>query len=93
MSAKEMRRFTIDSPSRPYMRDAAGPARRTLICSFKGSAFVAEREGDELKIYAVTGEPFATSAIGDARPRGRMTIADLQALHEKRYPRHESYAK
>ena len=96
MSTTTRRAYTIDSSLRTtasrHGRDSAGPAQRTLVASFFGSGFIAEREGDELKVYAVTGEPFATSTTGDAARRP-MSVADLQKINEAKYPRHDGYAK
>ncbi len=45
------------------------PAQRRLIASFHGSAFTAEREDDELRIYHVRAESVPTNTFGDATRR------------------------
>jgi hypothetical protein len=80
--------FCRESTAQPT-RDAgtgSDPARRTLVASFKGSSYVAEREGEELNVYiitagaiasATTGDPPASTPTGDAQ--NRMTPARFQA--------------
>lgn len=52
-----------------YLTDArlrardAEPAQRTLIASFHGKAFAAEREGGDLRVYLVSGDMVSTQTI------------------------------
>jgi len=51
-----------------------------LVARFSGTAYTAEREGDELLIYLMTGDPIATNAVGDQVESGVMTAAKVQRL-------------
>jgi hypothetical protein len=66
-------------PTRKFMREASGsePATRTLVAQFKGSSYVAEREGEELNIYLVTAGGIASATSGDppVSTADRMTAA------------------
>ena len=44
-------------------------ARRTLVCTYHGTAFSSEREGDELKIYMVSDDMLQTGTVGDYAAR------------------------
>ena len=66
----------IDGPRR-IMRDSE-LAQRKLICAFKGKAFVAEREGDELCVYLISGDNIGTGTFGDRGRSGPMTAAQFQ---------------
>jgi len=44
-------------------------ARRTLVCTYHGTAFSSEREGDELKIYMVSDDMLQTGTVGDYATR------------------------
>ncbi len=88
------RSYTTDAP-RGRTRDASGPARRTLICAFAGTGFVAEREGDSLNVYLVTGDPIATGTSDTARSDASVSdqIAAIQARNEALYPRNRGFSK
>ena len=94
--SKIVRKFSRDGawlPLAKRARDASGgPARRTLVCSFEGSAYSAEREDSTLKIYLTTNDPVSTSLVGDTG-REPTTLADLQAMHEAKFPRQKGYAR
>jgi hypothetical protein len=66
-----------DGPRR-IMRDAE-LSQRTLVCVFRGTAFVSEREDDELCIYLLSGggDNVGTTTLGD-RAKSPMTTAKLQ---------------
>jgi hypothetical protein len=68
---------------RPGSRKARdGLAQKTLIATFPGSGFTAEREGDALNVYLISDDNVTTGAtlsnVGD-RARGPMTAARMQA--------------
>lgn len=44
----------------PRLRAASDAAARTLVATFPGSAYVAEREGDDLRVYLISDEPIAS---------------------------------
>jgi hypothetical protein len=77
-----------------YTKDCEGrrtkdQATKTLIATFPGSGFVAEREGDEIKVYLVAdpdGTPTTgASVIGIAdAAKGPMSAARMQRLNEQR---------
>jgi hypothetical protein len=48
------RHFTIDAPARAFR--TKDWARKTLVSTFPGEHYHAEREGAELRIYSVTDE-------------------------------------
>jgi hypothetical protein len=55
-------------------------AQKTLVASFPGMGFVAEREDDALNVYLVSGDGVQTGAIvADRAARGGMTAAKMQA--------------
>ena len=64
-------------------RDSAGLAQRTLIASFHGKAFAAEREGEDLHIFLMTGDNVSTQTIGDGSITFTgMTAAQMQKKNE-----------
>jgi hypothetical protein len=81
-----------------FIRDQAGPVTRTKVCTYQGSAYVAERDDNGLNIYLVSSEPMSTETVGDrgrptgdaplphlARfdsPRSSISVAKLQAMNE-----------
>jgi hypothetical protein len=63
--------------------DGGEMARKTLVCSYHGRAFVAEREGDELHVFHVGGDSIPSNTLGDRRNTSTsMTGARLQAQIE-----------
>jgi hypothetical protein len=48
-----------------------------LVCVFPGSAFVAESESNELKVFLITGDHVGTNTIGDSK--GPMTAKRFQS--------------
>jgi len=60
------------------VRDGQGPARRIRVAAFPGTGFIAEREGDELVVYLVSGDAVSTETINDSV----MTAAKLQRANE-----------
>jgi hypothetical protein len=78
---KTVRHFTTDAPTK-RVRDAAGPARRTLICTYPGTGFSAERDDSgALNVYLLSEDAVPTLAIGD-RKGGWMTPTRLQRVIE-----------
>jgi hypothetical protein len=77
-----MEKTTMRRIFKSYLADArlrtrdAALAQRKLIASFHGNAFAAEREGEELNIYLVSGDMVSTQTIGDRA--GGMTAEMLQ---------------
>jgi hypothetical protein len=65
-TVKNIRMYTTDAGRRFIRsRDDGEPANRTRIASFLGSAYSAEREGDDLHIYHHSAEMIPTSVTGD----------------------------
>ncbi len=56
--------------SRTKTRDDRGPAIKTEVARFQGTAYIAERIDDELVIYLVTQDPVATQTTGDDESGG-----------------------
>ena len=94
---KVFRAFMMDSPNRRFVGDAAlptsvapssrnGPVRKTLICSYTGGNFIAERDDSgALNVFYVGTEPLtnmvedkAACGCGSSMDEGRMTAARLQ---------------
>ncbi|MGO8738790.1 hypothetical protein [Rhodoblastus sp.] len=67
--------YTIDSrkkvPAKP-VRDT-GIVQKKLVATFSGTAYAAERDGDELHVYLMTSDPVPTGAAMD-----RAKVADAQ---------------
>jgi hypothetical protein len=64
-------------PTRKVPRDQ-GPVKRTLVATYPGTSFTAERNEDgSLSVYHVGDENMSTSLTGDA---GRMTAKRYQDL-------------
>jgi hypothetical protein len=78
---------TIDASSRFAARDVGG-ATKTLIATYAGDHFVAEREGEELKIYAIgdDGMPGA-SVVGDTAMIRRMNELNRDRRERRRLGR------
>lgn len=65
------------------MRDIGEMARKTLVATFSGTAFTAEREGEELMIYHVGADAIPSGTLGDRRGNSSgMTARKLQAQIE-----------
>jgi hypothetical protein len=73
----------IDSSLRTTTRtrDTGEMAQRTCICRYSGTAFSAEREGEDLIIYHNGAEKIPTGTLGDRRNTS-MTASKLQAQIE-----------
>ena len=50
------------------------------MSTYHGKAFIAEREGDELNIYIVSGDNISTGTVGDKS--AGMTASRLQRQNE-----------
>ena len=61
----------------PPIRDAS--AKKTEVCRYAGKHYVAEREGDELVVYALHDEHGVPAVTGD----GRATIRSLADLNRR----------
>ena len=75
---RSLGRFRTTDIPRSRARDTA---RKTLVASFSGNHYTAEREGDELQIFALTddlGMPAEIYGTNDKRP-AISTLADLNA--------------
>jgi hypothetical protein len=62
-------------------RDTGEMATRTCICRYSGTAFSAEREGEDLVVYHNGSQQIPTGTLGDRRPTG-MTASKMQAQIE-----------
>lgn len=75
--------YTKDCSLRPNRKTRdAELTRKELIASFPGTSFMAEREGDTLNVYLVSGDGIEHNALMDRAPGGRMTAAKLQRQNE-----------
>jgi len=70
-------RGTPPASRRPTRDTGNGPARRVRVAAFPGTGFIAEREGDELVVYLVSGDAVSTETINDG-----MTAARMQKINE-----------
>jgi hypothetical protein len=51
------------------MRDSGSMARRTLVATFPGTAFVSERDGSDLKVFILSDDTVQTGVLGDYATR------------------------
>ena len=98
---KTIKAYTMDTTrsvantAKRVVRDTM-PARKTLIATFPGSAFVSERTSNGLEVYWISGDAISTEAAGATATvgdRGLTAAARLQAVNERMYPRHGGHAK
>ena len=90
---KTVRVYTKDAPVK-RVRDAM-PARKTLIATFPGSAFI-QRTANGLEVYWISGDVVSTEATGATATvgdRGVTPAARLQAVNERVYPRHGGHPR
>ena len=93
---KIFRAYTKDAPpAKRVVRDSM-PARKTLIATFPGTAFVSERTSNGLEVYWISGDAVSTEATGATATvgdRGLTAAAKVQAINERVYPRNGGHAK
>jgi len=81
--------YTQDNtrPAPRKTRDAAGLPTKTLVATFAGEQYVAEREGDELRVFLISDGQLGSVAVADKARHEAVgeLVADAalaEALHE-----------
>jgi hypothetical protein len=84
--------YTKDSTSKvPAKRvKDAGIVAKKLVATFSGTAYAAERDGDELHVYLMSNDPIPTNAaisdkakVADSLLRIRAGVATMDAFAER----------
>jgi cupin superfamily acireductone dioxygenase involved in methionine salvage len=82
--------------SRFKFRDVVGtetPARKTLIATFAGEHFVAERDGGELRIYVIGNGEFGGVEVGDRARAADQNLSDAERIKAQQRLNDEFYRK
>ncbi len=86
----------MPSPQRYRSHDAPMPLRaatgrdaasKTLVATFPGAQYVAEREGSELRVYAVTDDGRLGTVVSDAAASHPSRLAALNRRFREIYGR------